>query len=259
MRIKTIILDWAGTSVDFGSFAPVEAFMSAFAEYGINPTAEETRAPMGLAKRAHVAMMLSGERLAAEWVKKYGRAHTETDIDNVYSKFEPALFSVLQNYAEPLPNVLDAVAEIRAMGIKIGSTTGYTRQMMDIVAPLAKEKGYAPDYLVCPEDVDGKGRPYPYMIWRNLEALDCANISEVLKIGDTEADMQEGKAAGCLSVGVIIGSSVLGMTEDELASLEPVQKSEAFETAKQKYLASGADYVIESIIQLPKLITTIGD
>jgi phosphonoacetaldehyde hydrolase len=258
MKIKTIILDWAGTSVDFGSFAPVEAFMSAFAEYGINPTADETRAPMGLAKRTHVAMMLSGERLSAEWVSKYGRAHTEADIDNVYEKFEPALFSVLQNYANPLPNVLDVVAQIRAMGIKIGSTTGYTRQMMDIVAPLAKEKGYAPDYLVCPEDVDGKGRPYPYMIWRYLEALGCADIREVLKIGDTEADMQEGKAAGCLCVGVIIGSSVLGLSENELASLDSVQKAEAFEAAKQKYLASGADYVIESIAELPKLITTIG-
>jgi len=258
MKIKTIILDWAGTSVDFGSFAPVEAFMSAFAEYGINPTADETRAPMGLAKRTHVAMMLSGERLSAEWVSKYGRTHTESDIDSVYEKFEPALFSVLKNYTNPLPNVLDVVAQIRAMGIKIGSTTGYTRQMMDIVAPLAKENGYAPDYLVCPEDVDGKGRPYPYMIWRNLEALGCTHISEVLKIGDTEADMQEGKAAGCLSVGVIIGSSVLGLSENELASLDPAQKAEAFEAARQKYLASGADYVIESIAQLPKLITTIG-
>ncbi|MCL2864658.1 MAG: phosphonoacetaldehyde hydrolase [Lachnospiraceae bacterium] len=258
MSIKTIILDWAGTTIDFGSFAPVDAFMSAFKAYGINPTADETRAPMGLAKRTHVAMMLSGERLAAEWVAKYGKPHMEADIDAVYEKFEPALLSVLENYAIPLPNVLDVVAQIREMGIKIGSTTGYTRQMMDIVAPLAKENGYTPDYLVCPEDVDGKGRPYPYMIWRNLEELGCANISEVLKIGDTEADMQEGKAAGCLSVGILIGSSVLGLSESELASLSQSRKDELFVTARQRYFASGANFVIESVAELPKLITTIG-
>ena len=258
MKIKTVILDWAGTSVDFGSFAPVEAFMSAFAEYGISPTADETRAPMGLAKRTHVAMMLAGERLSAEWIAKHGKPHTESDIDNVYKKFEPALFSVLQNYADPIPNVLDVVAKLREMGIKIGSTTGYTRQMMDIVAPLAKEKGYAPDYLVCPEDTGGKGRPYPYMIWRNLEALGCENIGEVLKIGDTEADMQEGNTAGCLSVGVIVGSSVLGLTEKELVTLDSDRKKELFATARQKYFASGADFVIDSICELPKLITTIG-
>lgn len=258
MKIKTIIFDWAGTSVDFGCFAPVEAFMSAFEQYGVTPTPDETRAPMGLAKRTHVAMMLAGERLAAEWVKKHGKPHTEADIDNVYSKFEPALFSVLENYANPLPGVLDVVAQVRGMGIKIGSTTGYTRQMMDVVAPIAKTKGYAPDCLVCPEDVNGKGRPYPYMVWRNLEALGCAHIGEVLKIGDTEADMEEGKTAGCLSVGVIAGSSVLGLTEEEFTSLNPDKKEELFAAARKKYFASGADFVIDSINELPKLITSIG-
>jgi len=258
MKIKTIILDWAGTTVDFGSFAPVKAFMSAFTEHGLKPTADETRAPMGLAKRTHVKMMLDGERLSQEWVAKYGKPHTEADIDAVYEKFEPALFGVLKNYANPLPNVLDVVTELREMDIKIGSTTGYTKQMMDIVAPIAKQNGYAPDYLVCPEEVDGKGRPYPYMIWRNLEVLGCSNIGEVLKIGDTEADMQEGKAAGCLSVGVIIGSSILGLAESELASLENSKKEELFTLARQKYFACGADFVIESIAELPKFITVIG-
>jgi len=258
MKISTIILDWAGTTVDFGCFAPVKAFMSAFESFGVYPTADETRAPMGLAKRTHVAMMLSGERLAAEWVKKHGKPHTEADIDAVYEKFEPALFSVLTNYAAPLPGALETVAQIREMDIKIGSTTGYTRQMMDIVAPLAKENGYAPDYLVCPEDVAGKGRPYPYMIWRNLEHLGCADIGSVMKIGDTEADIQEGKAAGCISIGVIAGSSVLGLTEHEYAALDANRKNELFATARQKYFASGADFVIDSITELPQLILTIG-
>ena len=258
MKIKNIILDWAGTSVDFGSFAPVKAFMTAFNEYGLNPTDDETRAPMGLAKRAHVAAMLSGKRLSDEWTTKHNRPHTEADIDAIYEKFEPALFNVLKNYANPLPNVLEAVAQIRELGIKIGSTTGYTRQMMDIVAPIAKENGYSPDHLVCPDDVNGKGRPYPYMIWRNLEFLGCTDIREVLKIGDTEADMQEGRAAGCLSTGVIIGSSVLGLSDIELASLKPESKEELFAKARQRYFASGADFVIDSIAELPKLITTIG-
>ena len=142
------------------------------------------------------------------------------------------------------------------MGIKIGSTTGYTREMMDIAAPLAKKNGYAPDCLVCPEDVNGKGRPFPYMVWRNLEELGCAHISAALKIGDTEADMHEGKAAGCISVGVISGSSVLGLTEDEL--LNSKNMPELFAAARQKYFASGADFVIESIDELPKLIVSIG-
>jgi len=252
MKIKQIILDWAGTTVDYGSFAPVDAFMAAFSAYGLSPTAEETRKPMGLAKRTHVAMMLNEERLANQWKEKHGRSHTEADVDAIYQKFEPALFNVLKNYAAPLPGVLETVKWIKENGIKIGSTTGYTRQMMDIVAPLAKENGYEPDSLVCPEDVDGKGRPYPYMIWRNLESLGCKNIGEVLKVGDTEADMQEGKAAGCISVGVLLGSSMLGLSETEKPSLEQ------YIIARQNYFASGANFVIDSIHDLPKLITQIG-
>jgi len=258
MKITTIILDWAGTTVDFGCFAPVQAFMSAFQAYGIDPTVDETRAPMGLAKRTHVAEMLSGKRLSGEWIKKHGKPHTEADIDEIYKKFEPELFRVLRNYASPLPGVLESVAQIKSMGIKIGSTTGYTRQMMDIVAPLAKEKGYAPDCLICPEDVGGRGRPFPYMVWRNLESLECSHIGSVIKIGDTEADMQEGKAAGCFCVGVITGSSVLGLNESEFDLHDGGCLDKRFATAKQKYFDSGADFVIDSIADLPKLIVSIG-
>lgn len=258
MKITHIILDWAGTSVDFGSFAPVDAFMTAFAAFDIHPTADETRAPMGLAKRVHVATMLSGERLAAEWIRVHGRPHNEADIDAIYEKFEPALFSVLENYATPIPGVLDAVAWVREQGIKIGSTTGYTRAMMDVVAPIAKENGYAPDYIVAPDEVNGKGRPYPYMIWRNLEALGCGDIRSVLKIGDTEADMHEGRSAGCICVGVIAGSSVLGLSQNEYALLTPTHREELFAIAKEKYVAAGADFVIDSISELLQLITNIG-
>jgi len=258
MKITHIILDWAGTSVDFGSFAPVDAFMSAFAAHGIHPTADETRAPMGLAKRRHVQIMLSGERLAAEWVRVHGRPHTEADIDAIYEKFEPALFASLENYANPLPNVLDVVAWIREQGIKIGSSTGYTRAMMDVVAPIAAKNGYAPDFIVAPDEVNGRGRPYPYMIWRNLEELGCPDIRGVLKIGDTEADMHEGKAAGCITVGVIVGSSVLGLNEEEWNALPQGEVDKLFPVCRAKYFAAGADYVIDTIADLPKLIETIG-
>jgi phosphonoacetaldehyde hydrolase len=51
------------------------------------------------------------------------------------------------------------------MGIAIGSTTGYTAEMMQVLLPIAKESGYSPDSIVCPDDVDKIGRPYPYMLW----------------------------------------------------------------------------------------------
>jgi phosphonoacetaldehyde hydrolase len=155
--------------------------------------------------------------------------------------------------------VLETVETIRDMGIKIGSTTGYTRERMDIVAPIAQKNGYFPDSIVCPEECGGKGRPFPYMIWRNLEILGCADIGAVIKIGDTQADMQEGRAAGCISVGVIEGSSVLGLSQNEMSALAYAgTKDEVFANVRKQYFESGADFVIDNIKDLPKLIVSIG-
>jgi len=230
-NINAIILDWAGTTIDYGCFAPVNAFIAAFDSFGIKVGIEETRAPMGLAKRKHIEVMF----------QNMGLQYTQADVDEIYRRFEPALFEVLSTHTDPLPGVVEAVENIRKMGVVIGSTTGYTKAMMDVVVPAAKEKGYTPDCLVCPEDADGIGRPAPYMLWRNLEKLKVPSIRGVLKIGDTEADIQEGKNAGCLSIGVLMGSSMLEM-------------SSSLEVARQKYIAAGADYVIEDISALPLFI-----
>jgi phosphonoacetaldehyde hydrolase len=256
-RIRTVIFDWAGTTVDFGSFAPLEAFIKAFGAFGLAPTIAETRAPMGLSKRAHIEAMLSGERLSALWRGIHGRHWTEADADAIYARFEPALFAVLGNHAHPLPGVLATVARIRETGVRIGSTTGYTAAMMEVVAGAAAAAGYAPDCLVCPDDVGGVGRPYPYMLWRNLEKLGALSAGEALKVGDTAADMQEGKNAGCLCVGVIKGSCMLGAREAESDAWNEDEKRLAFEEAKRGYMRAGADMVIDDIAALPDLIASL--
>ena len=252
--IKAIILDWAGTTVDYGCFAPLEAFTLALTSFGVGPTIDEVRAPMGMQKRAHIGKMLDGERLSNLWKERHGRPHTQADIDGIYNRFETALFAVLKNYAEPLPGVVETVEKIRGMGIAVGSTTGYTQAMMDVVALCAKANGYAPDCLVCPDETGGVGRPYPYMLWRNLEKLGVLSIGGVLKIGDTAADMYEAKNAGCLCAGVIKGSSMLGLSIEELAAKSPDETLALFESVKRKYERAGADFVIEDFAALPELI-----
>ena len=258
-RIRVIIMDWAGTAVDYGCFAPVEALAGAFKTSGLSPDIDEIRAPMGLPKREHIEKMLEGERLSEMWLEKRGAPPSARDIGRIYGDFEEALFETLGEYADPLPGVVETVERIRAMGILTGSTTGYTRAMMDIVAPSAREKGYGPDCIVCPEDTMGRGRPYPYMIWRNLERLGAVSIGEALKIGDTASDMEEARNAGCLSVGVIKGSSMLGLSEKELSEKSLSERTLLFDVVRRKYIDAGADYVMESIAYLPELIEEIED
>lgn len=74
-KIKVIIFDWAGTTVDYGCFAPVRAFMEVFKEYGIEPTMEEVREPMGMLKIDHIRTMLNMPRIK----KCCGKIRTGTD------------------------------------------------------------------------------------------------------------------------------------------------------------------------------------
>ena len=111
--IEAVIFDWAGTTVDYGCFAPVKAFMEAFAHHGVPVTMEETRKPMGMLKRDHIRTMLNMERIAAEWKRVHGHEATEEDVDAVYAQFEPKLFSILDQYAAPKPFAVETAAKLR--------------------------------------------------------------------------------------------------------------------------------------------------
>ena len=167
-KIEAVIFDWAGTTVDFGSMAPVQAFIRAFEKFGITPTVQEVRTPMGKLKWDHIHEMLQMPRIHQEWIRVQGRDWTREDVDQVYRVSEEAILEILPAYAQVKPYVPEAVASLRERGIKIGSTTGYTDEMMEIVSEAARKNGYAPDACFTPNSVGDKGRPYPYMIYCNL-------------------------------------------------------------------------------------------
>ena len=135
MKFDGIIFDWAGTTVDYGCFVPVKAFIEAFEQYGITPTLEEVRKPMGMLKIDHVRTMLSMDRISGLWEEKQGRKWTEEDVQKVYELSESKILEIVHNYAEPKPYVVETVNKLREMGLKIGSTTGYTDEMMALVVP----------------------------------------------------------------------------------------------------------------------------
>ena len=247
---KAVIFDWAGTTVDYGCFAPVQAFMEVFKQFGIEPTMEEVRKPMGMLKRDHIKTMLQMDRIAELWMEKYHRKWTEQDVDALYGLFEENLFGILDQCADVNPYVLETVAKLREKGIKIGSTTGYTDAMMQIVAPKAAEHGYAPDVWFSPDAVGHKGRPYPYMMNKNMEALGILSVQQVIKVGDTISDIKEGKNAGVFTIGVIEGSSELGLSEKEYAALSDNERKEKCDTVRSKFLAAGADAVILNLKEL---------
>lgn len=256
-KIEAVIFDWAGTTVDYGCFAPVQAFIEAFKEFGIEPTVAEVREPMGMLKWDHIHTMMQMPRITEEWKCVHGRMWDTKDVDAIYERSEKAIFKILHNFSKPKPFVLEAIEQLRAKGIKIGSTTGYTDEMMSYVVPAAKEQGYDPDAWFSPNSVNNMGRPYPYMVYKNMEALKVSSVDAVVKVGDTVADIKEGKSAGIISIGIVEGSSIMGLSEEEYEQLSDVEKEDNIRRVHKVYEGCGADYIIMNMSELPALIESM--
>lgn len=252
-KFKAAVFDWAGTMVDFGSFAPMGVFVKAFAKFGITATIEQARAPMGAPKWDHIRAMMDDADIAAQWQDKYGNAPTDADVDKVYEVFVPMNEEVAADYADLVPGALDMLAALRGKGMKIGSTTGYTRSIMERVLPVAAANGYEPDNLVCADDLP-EGRPGPLGMYKCFVDLVAYPPAAVIKVDDTEPGIKEGVAAGCVTVGVAMSGNAVGKTPEELAAL-PEAEVEALRAHATAILKeAGADYVIDSVADLPALV-----
>ena len=255
-RIKAVVFDWAGTMIDFGSFAPMGTFVAAFREFGIDVSIEEARAPMGKAKRDHITAMMTTERVSALWRERFGHPPGDADIDRVYEVFVPMNEKVAAAYADLVPGALETIAYLKSRDIRIGSTTGYTRSIMAHVLPVAARQGYEPENLVCADDLP-EGRPAPLGMYKCFVDLGVYPPSCVMKVDDTEPGIGEGVAAGCITVGVALSGNYVAKTPEELARLSDEEISALREAAAAKLRAAGADHVIDTVADLPKLIETL--
>lgn len=254
--VQAVILDWAGTAVDHGCRGPAAVFARAFEKFGLTPTDAEIRAPMGMEKRRHVETMLNSPRLAEGWLEKYGRRPEEADVDAIFAETRRLMAPTLADFAEPVPGCAAAIASLREKGVKIGSCTGYSRDMMTELLPAAINAGYSPDCLVTADEVPA-GRPLPWMVWLNMTRLEVFPPAAVVKVGDTLADIKEGLNAGCWSVAVTRTSNALGLSAEEAAALSPEILAEKEANLGKDFLQAGAHYVISSIADLPGLVEVI--
>ncbi|MEZ6046346.1 MAG: phosphonoacetaldehyde hydrolase [Planctomycetaceae bacterium] len=254
--IELVVFDWAGTTVDFGCFAPVSAFMAAFADRGVELTPAEVRGPMGLHKRDHIRTLLKDESIAARWLDKTGSPWTEADVEDLYERFTPFQVVEAGKHTDLIPGLLETQSWLKSNGIKIGSTTGYPRSVMEPVIAAAARQGYQPDHLICADEVPA-ARPAPWMIFGNMEQLGVYPPAHVLKVGDTVPDIEEGLNAGTWSVGLSVTGSEIGLTIDEWESLSADDQNRRTEAVSDKLSSAGAHEVITSVQELPGLIEQI--
>jgi phosphonoacetaldehyde hydrolase len=254
--LKAVLLDWAGTTLDYGCMAPAVVFREVFKRQGVEITIGEAREPMGAHKKVHIRQISKNEAVAARWEQKHGRKPSEADVEAMFKDFVPLQLQCLAQYADLIPGTLEAIAEFRRRGLKIGSTTGYTQEMMDILQAEAKRRGYVPDSTVCATQVPA-GRPHPYMCLQNAINLQTYPMEAFVKVGDTLPDIEEGLNAGMWTVGLAKTGNELGLTEREIAALDPETRSARLERAYKRMHQAGAHYVVDGIAQVVPLLDSI--
>ena len=256
-KVKALILDWSGTVADAYVIAPAVVFVDVFANQGVEISMEEARGPMGLRKDLHIAALTQEPEIRERWLKVKDDYPTQDDVDNMFSDFVPMQLDCLRRYTTLLPGVAETTKKIKADGIKIGSTTGFVRSMVDILAADAKEQGFHADVTVAGDEVVHGARPKPFMVYRNLDLLDVHPIQSVIKVDDTISGVGEGLEAGCWTVGIARYSNYMNINSfEEAESVSEEEISRRLGKTREILEKSGAHYVID---EFPELLGVIAD
>jgi len=256
-KLQGVIFDWAGTVVDFGSRAPILIFVEAFATFDIVVTPAQASAPMGLSKRQHIETLLAEPAIAAQWRERFRRDATQADVTAIYTRFMPMQIAKVGAYSQPIPGAVQTLVALRERGLKLGSCSGYPRQVMDVLIPLARESGIEFDHVVAGDDLCAGGRPGAYMALSNMIALHLPDVRACVKVDDTEPGVEEGCNAGMWSVGVAMSGASAGLTLQEYRTASPAQLAAVRARATERLAKAGTHLVIDTVAELPQALDAI--
>lgn len=252
-EIGLVVLDLAGTVLDFGCLAPAGAFVQAFQEQGVTLTLAEARGPMGLHKKDHIRELLRQPAIGERFRTRHGRDWAESDVDALYRLVTPMQVRAAREHARLVPGVKECVAELRKLNVKIAVSTGYFHEAAEVCYTACREQGFVPDFAICADDVPA-GRPRPWMIFRCMEALDVYPPRRVVKVGDTLVDIADGLNAGAWSVAVVDSSNEMGLSEADFAALSEAEREDRRESVRAAFIAADADEVMNTLADLPAYV-----
>jgi phosphonoacetaldehyde hydrolase len=254
--IQAVLLDWAGTTMDFGCIAPAVVFVEVFKRKQVPIAMEEARAPMGAHKLVHIRKITELDSVRGRWQDVYGRLPNEDDVQAMFEDFVPLQLECLSTYSKLIPGTLEVVKKLRSQGIKIGSTTGYTKEMTEINLADAKRQGYEPDSTVSASEMPA-GRPYPYMCLQNAINLQVDSVHACVKVDDTIPGVEEGLNAGMWTIGLAVSGNEVGLSLDDWRALSDEEGRMRRDRAYRRMLQSGAHYVVDTIAEVMPCIEDI--
>lgn len=255
--LQGVIFDWAGTLVDFGSLAPTQIFVEAFATFGIRITLEQARGPMGLSKWQHIHQLLQEPAIHAQWLTVFGKAPEDADVDAVYARFMPLQIAKVGEFSAPIDGAAEVLHWLRDQGLRTGSCSGYPRVVLDKLLPQAAAAGVAPEHVVAGDELAAGARPGPFMALANVLALGLTDVRACVKVDDTVPGIEEGRNAGMWSVGLSLSGNEVGYSLEEYARAPAGEAAARIAAADAKLRAAGAHYVVHSVRDLPEVLLAI--
>ncbi len=257
-KVKGLVLDWSGTTADIYVLAPAVVFVEVFTKHGVEISMAEARGPMGLRKDLHIKELTLVPEIAERWKGVHGSYPDQGSVDAMFADFVPMQLACLRQYTNLLPHVAEVTQQFQKDGIKIGSSTGFVRSMVDILEEDAKKQGYTPDASVAGDEVEHGARPKPFMVYRNLDLMDIHPIQSVVKVDDTVSGIGEALEAGCWGVGIASYSNYMDIDSMEhAASLSESEMARRLNLTRDILRKAGAHYVIDTFDQLPEVVADV--
>jgi phosphonoacetaldehyde hydrolase len=257
-KVKGLVLDWSGTTADIYVLAPAVVFVEVFQKHGIEISMAEARGPMGLRKDLHIKELTLVPEIAERWKGVHGSYPDQGSVDAMFADFVPMQLACLRQYTNLLPHVAEVTQAFQKQGIKIGSSTGFVRSMVDILEEDAKKQGYTPDASVAGDEVEHGARPKPFMVYRNLDLMDIHPIQSVVKVDDTVSGIGEALEAGCWGVGIASYSNYMDIDSMEhAASLSESEMARRLNLTRDILRKAGAHYVIDTFDQLTEVVADV--
>ncbi len=257
-KVKGLVLDWSGTTADAYVVAPAVVFVEVFKNQGVEIAMNEARGPMGLRKDLHIKALTEDQEIRERWKGVHGKYPDQGDVDTMFADFVPLQLDCLRKYTALLPGVAEVIQRLQAQGIKIGSSTGFTRPMVDILEEEAAKQGYKPDASVAGDEVINGARPKPFMVYKNLDMMDVSPIQSVVKVDDTVSGIGEALEAGCWGVGVSLYSNYMNVDTPEQGAQMPADEiARRNDKTKEILQKAGAHYVIDSLADIEAVIDDV--
>ena len=250
--IKACIFDLGGTIVDKYSLSPLLSLQKAFSLKKIYIPNKLIIQGMGKHKYEHIYYLCNKNIINTQFRIHNDRDISSVDMESIFNDFNDIQTQHMKLYLNIIPETYIIMKYLQENDIKVGITTGFNKNQMNIAVDKLKYNHIKIDSHT---SSDYAYRPLPYMIKSNMNNLQIDDPKQVIKIDDTCVGIQEGINAGCYTVGVARWS--VNMDMFSLDALTKDDINHKLIESRRRLKEGGADFVIDTLDELPSIIKTI--